>query len=387
MTSNDTTPPLRERWEASRLRERLDQPIEKATDLTRRTIASFPIRVWRHFLQRNGFLLAAAISYQSLFAIFATLYAAFAVVGLWLGGSQDAIDALIRVVNTYIPGFISDAGPVDPDDVASIARDSSSLLAITGSIALAVAVWTAIGFVTFTRRAVRDIFGLPFDLRSFVLLKLGDLLAAILFGAALIVGAGLGLVAGGLVSQVLVWANVPFPSTATEVASRLGSVIVSVLLNAGALTLLIRFLTGTSLPWHSIVPGATAGGAALALLQLGFGFLAVYSPTNPLLATFSVVVGLLLWLRLAGIVMLVAASWIGVAARDADIPLAPVTAEQQRAAEREALRLVAEAGVREARSALAEATWWQRPGARRDLRRAEELLEQTRDTTRVGGRA
>lgn len=374
MTSDDTTPPLRERWEASRLRERLDQPIEKATELTRRTVASFPVRVWRHFLKRNGFLLAAAISYQSLFAIFATLYAAFAVVGLWLGGSQDAIDALIRVVNTYIPGFISDIGPVDPDDVASIARDSSSLLAVTGSIALAVAVWTAIGFVTFTRRAVRDIFGLPFDLRSFVLLKLGDLVAAVLFGAALVVGAGLGLVAGGIVSQALALTHIDVPSSATDIASRIGSVIVSVALNAAALTLLIRFLTGTSLPWRSIIPGATAGGAALALLQLGFGFLAVYSPSNPLLATFSVVVGLLLWLRLAGIVMLVAASWIGVAARDADIPLAPMTEDERRTAEREALRVVAEAGVREARAALAAARWWQRAGARRNLRRAEELL-------------
>lgn len=367
---------LRDRLEAAQtaVRERLDQPIARAAKIAQ----WFPIRVWRHFLRRNGFLLAAAISYQSLFAIFATLYAAFAVVGLWLGGSQDAIDALIRVVNTYIPGFISEAGPVDPDDVASIARDSSSLLAITGSIALAVAVWTAIGFVTFTRRAVRDIFGLPFDLRSFVLLKLGDLLAAILFGAALVVGAGLGLVAGGLVSQVLVWANVPFPSTATEVAGRLGSVIVSVLLNAGALTLLIRFLTGTSLPWRSIIPGAAAAGAALALLQLGFGLLAVYSPTNPLLATFSVVVGLLLWLRLVGIVMLVAASWIAVAAGDADVPLREPTAAERRAAEREALRVVAEAGLREARAALGRARWWERPRARRDLRRAEELLERAR---------
>ena len=387
MTSDDTTPPLRERWEASRLRERLDQPIERATQITRRTVASFPVRVWRHFLQRNGFLLAASISYQSLFALFATLYSAFAVVGLWLGGSQAAIDGLIRVVNSYIPGFISESGPVDPDDVAAIARDSGSLLAVTGTIALGVAVWTAIGFVTFTRRAVRDIFGLPFDARSFVLLKLGDLVAAILFGAALVLGAGLGLIAGGVLTQALRWLEVDVPSSAAELASRIGSVVVSVALNSAALTLLIRFLTGTSLPWRSIIPGSTGGGAALALLQLGFGFLAAYSPTNPLLATFSVVVGLLLWLRLAGIVMLVAASWIGVAARDADIPLAPLTAEQQRAAEREALRVVAEAGVREARSALARARWWERPGARRDLRRAEDLRAQTRGTTGVGGPA
>ncbi len=107
MTSDDTTPPLRERWEASRLRERLDQPIERATELTQRTIGSFPVRVWRRFLRRNGFLLAASISYQSLFAIFATLYTAFAAVGLWLGGSQAAIDGLIAVVNSYLPGFIA----------------------------------------------------------------------------------------------------------------------------------------------------------------------------------------------------------------------------------------------------------------------------------------
>ncbi|MCK6081572.1 YihY/virulence factor BrkB family protein [Microbacterium sp. EYE_5] len=378
MTSDDTTPPLRERWEASRLRERLDQPIERATELTRRTVGSFPVRVWRHFLRRNGFLLAASISYQSLFALFATLYSAFAVVGLWLGGSQDAIDGLIRVVNSYIPGFIGESGPVDADDVASIARDSGSLLAVTGSIALAVAVWTAIGFVTFTRRAVRGIFGLPFDTRSFVLLKIGDLVAAILFGAALVLGAALGLVAGGIVSQVLTWLQIDVPSSAADLVSRIGSVLVSIALNSAALTLLIRFLTGTSLPWRSIIPGATAGGGALALLQLGFGFLAVYSPSNPLLATFSVVIGLLLWLRLAGIVMLVAASWIAVAATDADIPLATLSDAERRDAEQRALRVVAEAGVREARSALAAARWWERPGARRDLRHAAELLERTR---------
>ena len=377
MTSDDTTPPLRERWEASRLRERLDQPIERATELTQRTIGSFPVRVWRRFLRRNGFLLAASISYQSLFAIFATLYTAFAAVGLWLGGSQTAIDGLIAVVNSYLPGFIAVGGTLDPADVAGIARDSGSLLAVTGAIAVTVAIWTAIGFVTFTRRAVRDIFGLPFDTRSFVLLKLGDLLAALLFGLALVLGAVFGLVAGGVVAIVLDWARVPYESTAVDVSSRIASVIVSILLNTTALTGLIRFLTGTSLPVRSIIPGAAAGGSALALLQLGAGFLAVYSPTNPLLATFTVV-GLLLWLRLAGIVILVAASWIAVAADDADIPLVEMTAEERREQERRALRVVAEAGVREARQALADASWWRKPGARRDLRHAEDLWQRTR---------
>ena len=70
---------LRERWETaqSALLERFDEPISKATALTRRTLALFPVRVWRHFLQHNGFLLAAGVSYQALFSIFAAVFVAF----------------------------------------------------------------------------------------------------------------------------------------------------------------------------------------------------------------------------------------------------------------------------------------------------------------------
>lgn len=368
------TDALRERWDASRLRERLDQPIERATTITRRTLGWFPIRVWRHFLRHNGFLLAASISYQSLFALFATIYTAFAVVGLWLGGSRMAIDALIDVVNSYIPGLISGSGPVSPADVADIARNSGGVLAVTGAVALAVAIWTAIGFVTFTRRAVRDIFGLPFDTRNYLLLKLRDFGAALLFGLALVLGAALGLVAGGVVRQVFDLFEIPYESTTIDVLSRLASVLVAIVINAAALTALIRFLTGTALPWRKIIPGSIFGGVALSVLQLGAGFLAVYSPTNPLLATFSVLIGFLLWLRLAGIVILVAASWVAVSAADDGIPLEVRTEEERREDERRALRVVAEAQLRDAEHALAEAGWWRRVPARRDVKRARELL-------------
>ncbi|GAD35672.1 hypothetical protein MTS1_03518 [Microbacterium sp. TS-1] len=368
------TDALRERWDSSRLRERLDQPIERATTITRRTLGWFPIRVWRHFLRHNGFLLAASISYQSLFALFATIYTAFAVVGLWLGGSSMAIDALIDVVNSYIPGLISGSGPVSPSDVADIARNSGSVLAVTGAVALAVAIWTAIGFVTFTRRAVRDIFGLPFDTRNYVLLKLRDFGAALLFGLVLVLGAALGLVAGGIVRQLFDLFEIPYESTTIDVLSRLASVLVAIVINAAALTALIRFLTGTALPWRKIIPGSIFGGTALSVLQLGAGFLAVYSPTNPLLATFSVLIGFLLWLRLAGIVILVASSWVAVSAADDDIPLEVKTEEERRADERRALRVVAEAQLRDAEHALAEAGWWKRVPARRDVNRARELL-------------
>ena len=99
---------------------RLDAAVERATALTQRTLGLFPVRVWRHFLQHNGFLLAAGVSYQALFAIFAAIYLAFAIAGLWLGGSDEAVDALIAMINSYIPNLIlPEGGVVTPDQAVS----------------------------------------------------------------------------------------------------------------------------------------------------------------------------------------------------------------------------------------------------------------------------
>ena len=365
-----------DRWR-DELRERFDEPIERATAITRRTLAWFPIRVWRQFLQHNGFLLAAAISYQSLFAIFAVLYTAFAIVGVWLGGSQSAIDALIAIVNSYIPGIIGEApgqGLVTRADVAAIAQQSASVLAITGAVAFVVALWTAIGFVTFTRRAVRDIFGLPFDSRNYVLLKARDFVAAALFGLALVLGAALSWIAGGAVELIFDLLGLEGSSGWVWIVSRIASILVAFALNTAALAGLIRFLTGTSLQWRLILPGAALGGGAMIVLQFGAGLLLYYSPSNPLLATFSVVIGFLLWFRLVGIVILVAASWVALTATDADVPIIEQSEDDRRRAEYQALLLAAQVRLRDAREARAHAAWWQAWTARADVRRAEDEL-------------
>jgi membrane protein len=382
---SERSDPWRERWEQSPLRERLDEPIERATQLTRRTLAWFPIRVWRHFLQHNGFLLAAAISYQSIFAIFAIIYVAFAVVGLWLGGSQTAIDALVELINSYIPGLIGagDVGLVSEDAVAEIARRSSGVLAVTGAVAVLVAIWTAIGFITFTRRAVRDIFGLPFDTRNYVLLKARDFIAGAVFGAALVAGAALGWAASGAVEVLFRLIGGDILPTWGNVVSRLASLAIAFVINTAALASLIRFLTGTSLPWSRIWPGAAMGAGALVVLQLGAGLLLFYTPANPLLATFSVFIGFLLWFRLAGIVILVAASWVTVAAKDRDMPLVEMGEEERRRAEERALILAARVRVRRAHAARADAHWWQRWRAQRELERAEDELARLEATSEV----
>ena len=379
---------LRARWEATQesLRQRFDEPLTRASRLTQRTLAWFPVRVWRHFLQRNGFLLAAGVSYQALFAIFAAIYVTFAAAGLWLGGSPEAVTRLIDLINSYIPGLITeDSLFATPEQVQGIATDNAGVLGITGIVALATLIWTAIGWVTFSRRAVRDIFGIPPDRRSYFFLKARDLLAALVFGAALVIGgvfSYIGTWALSLIFSILGWDQSGLSSASVSVAS----LIVSFALNSAALAALFRFLTGATLRWRTIWPGAILGGAGLSVLQLGAGLLLSYSPTNPLLATFAIFIGLLLWFRLIGIVMLVAAAWIAVSAQDKDLPLLEQSEAERLAAEHAALLLAAQVRLRTAQTARDSAPWFRVWAADRAVRAAEAELAQVEASAPPGGK-
>lgn len=356
------------------LRARFEEPLGRVVELKDRTLAAFPVRVWRNFSFSNGFLLSAGMSYYVLFALFALLYVAFAGAGLWLGGSQTAIDALVRLMNTYLPGIISDDGVFTVDDVTQIAQDATGVLGVTGAIAVGVALWTAVGAVTFTRRAVRDLFGLPFDARSYWLLKARDFFAAIVFGGAMLVGAVLSWAGVSALEQVFHLFGWSTGSWVFFLGVRIVSVAVAFALDATALAMLVRFLTGTQLRWRSIWPGALLGGGAMVVLQLGAGLLLTRVPGNPLLASFTVIVGLLLWCRWLAIVVLMAGSWIAVAAADNDQPLEHVDAATAHQAEVEALLIAARVHLRHAEEALAAAPWYRRPSARRAVAAAETAL-------------
>lgn len=371
---------LRERWEARQeaFRERFDVPISRATRLTKATLAWFPVRVWRLFLQRNGFLLAAGVSYQALFAIFAAVYVAFAITGIWLGGNTDAVNAMISLINSYVPGLIGADGIFTDAQVQSVASGTTGVLAITGLIAFGTALWTAIGWVTYSRRAVRDIFGIPPDQRSYVLLKLRDLVAALLFGLALIVGSVLTTISTSAFEWFFSLVGWDVGSRILNSSVRIGSVLVSFALNSAALAAMFRFLTGTQLRWRVIWPGALLGGAATTILQFGAGLMISSTPSNPLLATFALFVGLLLWFKFNGIVMLIAAAWIALSSKDKDFPMLTQTEAERLAAEHKALMLAATVRLRTARDERAAAPWYRIWHADRAVRAARIELDEVK---------
>ncbi|MFT4221176.1 MAG: YihY/virulence factor BrkB family protein, partial [Microbacterium sp.] len=343
---------------AGTIRERLTGPIARAEDITKRTLEWFPVRVWRHFLDHSGFLLAAGVSYQALFAIFAATYVAFAGAGVWLGGSTAAINALIDGMNNYVHGVVGDGGLFTRDQVFAIALRSRGVLAVTGAVAIIVAMWTATSFISFSRRAVRHVFALPPDRHNILVIKARDLVAAAVLAIALAIGFGVASTGTFLLRATFGTLGWDTHSIWYELGIGVASVCVSFLVYAVTLAALLRFLTRTALSWRAIRPGALLGAAGITLLQLGSGYLLLYVPRNPLLATFAIFVGLLLWFQVVGIILLFAAAWIAVYARDGDEPLLPPSEAERLVAQHEELVRAARERLRRARDARAATPWW-----------------------------
>lgn len=346
--------------------------------LAQRGRALLPVRVWMHFLDRNGLLLSAGMSYQALFAVFAAVYVGFSITAIWFASRPDLVASLVDIVNTTIPGMIGEDGIVSADDLAAGAVASAGVVTVTGLIALASLIWTAIGWITFSRVAVRNVFMLEKDRRNYAILKAQDLVAALVFGALLIVAAALSSVSTAALDWAFGSLGLSRTSVGFTVLARGSGLLFVLLINAIALAAMFRFLSRAAIKWRRLAGGSALGGAALLIMQVLGSVLVSATTRNPLLASFTVLIGLLLYFRLSGIVTLVAAAWIAVGASDRDESLrvvSPAQLDRERAAaEHHVLVLAARVRLREAREDRARARWFEQPSAIRGLRAAEREL-------------
>lgn len=355
---------------------------QEITALVNRTLVLFPVRVWRYFLDKNGFLLAAGMSYQALFAVFAAVYVGFTIVVLWFGARSGTLAALAALVNTVIPGLIGPDGAVTTEQLADAASASFGVLTWTGVIALGGLVWTAIGWVTFSRMAVRTVLGLKKDRRNYVILKARDLLAAIGFGVVLLVASALSVASTAALGAVFEVIGLSTASGLFTAAVRIGGLVLVYVIDVLVLAVMFRFLSSAAIRWRRLWGGSLLGGAALVGLQVLSSILVGGVGNNPLLATFAVFIGLLLYFRIASVITLVAGAWIAVGAQDRDEPLRRVSQKQlqreRELAELRALLLAADVRVREARDELEHARWWERPAASVRLRSLQREREEMR---------
>ncbi|MEO6201122.1 MAG: YhjD/YihY/BrkB family envelope integrity protein, partial [Cryobacterium sp.] len=165
----------------------------KITALAQQVMAWRPVRVFNHFSDSRGAVLAAGMAFQSIFAVFAAIWVGFAIAGLWLTSNPLLTRELFDLINRSIPGLIGADGVIDPTELAN-----ASVLSWTGAVALVGLLATALGWLSTTAQAIRTIFGMPRDKTFFAKAKLRELILGLLFGLALVVSA--------LVSLASTWA-------------------------------------------------------------------------------------------------------------------------------------------------------------------------------------
>jgi membrane protein len=294
----------------------------------------FVVRVFLYYSSAQGPLLASGLAYQAIFAVFAAVWVGFSIVGLIVAGNAQLQQPLIDFLATTVPGLIkssSGSGAIDPKILLN-----GGTFTLSGIIALVGVLVTALSWLASARTAIRIIFGVPQSKTNFLLLKLRDLGVALVFSVALIISATLSVAGSAATGFGLDLLNISPHSIIGNIAGKSVGIGLSFLLDAVILGALFRVLSGVRIPWRRLVGGVIVGAVALGALKTLGGSLLGVSKNNPLLASFAVILGLLIFFNFVCQVILIAAAWISVGMADRKIPMDPKAEAERLEQERQA---------------------------------------------------
>lgn len=282
----------------------------------------FVVRVLQYYLTAQGPLLASGLAYQAIFAVFAALWVGFSIAGLIIAGNHQLQAPIIELLSDGVPGLIKNGNGSGAIDARMLLN--AGVFTWTGAIALVGVLITALGWLASARVAIRIVFELPQLKKNFLLLKLKDLGVAVGFGIALIVSSALSVAGSGATGYLLDLTGIGSDSVVATVFGRIATLAVMFALDATVLGALFRVLSGVPIPLRRLRTGVIVGALALGALKVLGGNLLGVSKSNPLLASFAVILGLLIFFNAVCQIILISASWIAVGMRDRGLPIDPV---------------------------------------------------------------
>ncbi len=294
------------------------------------------VRVVERYGRDRGPILASGMAYQSLFAVFAALWVAFSIAGLVVSSDTALRKTILDFLARIVPGLVDDGsgdGAIDP-----AVFDDGFAFSVSGLIAFVGLLFTALGWLATARGSVRTLFDLPPVATNAVLQKLIDLALGIAFGVLLLIAAGLTVIGTTATENLLGWLGVDIRSVIGVVLSRTVTLVVAVLVYSAVLAGLYRLLARVKVPARILRHGVTLGALGLAGLTVTGGLLLGGAQNNPLIASFVVVAGLLIYYNLASQVILIAAAWMAVDVDDEGIVIDEKVFEQRLEAARKLVK-------------------------------------------------
>ena len=263
-----------------------------------------PGRASARFRARSGGVLSGGIAYAALFSVFAALtisYTAFIAV---LGDNDELREKVLEAIDDTYPHLLDTGdglGAIDPSVL-----ELSANLTVAGIVAVVVLLLSAIAAMTALRRSVRAMFatelggnpmlGKARDLGGFVGMSFAVLLSATLT-------TGVGTVASWIL-DALGWSGL------TTVVLRVVGILVAFVIDAALFVLVVKVLAAEHPSWPDVLRGAAIAATGLGIVRtLGTTVVAGSVSTNPLFASVTVLVTLLVWVNLIARIMLLAAAW------------------------------------------------------------------------------
>ena len=268
-------------------------------------LARRPVRALLLYSERRGAMLADSITYRALFSVFAGVLLGFSIAALWLAGNPDAWQAIIRAVQSVVPGLIGEDGVIKTTDLQAPAS-----LSIAGIISLVGLVGAALGAIGSLRTAVRVIAGTTHDDILFIWVILRNLLLAIGIAVAFLAAALLTFVGQLGVAWISDLLGLSADSVLVGVTVRVLSLLVVFALNTALIIGIFRLLSGVKPSARSLWSGALLGGFGLLVLQELSSLFVGGATSNPLLASFASLLALLIWMNFSSQVILIACAYI-----------------------------------------------------------------------------
>jgi membrane protein len=270
-------------------------------------------RAWKRYGDHRGNLIAGGVGYFAFFSVFPAVLLAFTVFGIVLRSQPQLLADTKDSINGLLPGFVKT--PSQPNGIINVTVPTGAALSVQGVVSVVGLVLAGTGWLGALRDGIRAIFGVEGSPGNVVLAKLRDLGVLFLLGVGILLSAAVGAVAGTAASWAADLVGLGGQSWVLSVVA----FVVGVALDGAIVAVMLRILSGITLPWRAVRIGAIFGGIGLTVLKTFGGLLLSSTTNNKLYLGFALVVGLLVWLNFMSRVILISAAW---AANDLDTGVA-----------------------------------------------------------------
>jgi len=267
------------------------------------------MRAWRHYVDRDGSTLAAAVTYFAFLSLFPLLALSFAAVGVVANIVPDAQHALDASLRALFPGMIGEgSGQMSLVEIRHVAGPVAGIGIVTVA-------YSGLSWISDMRDALGRMFDRPSEprpqgargrVRAFLGDQLQNAWALGLIGLALLVSVA---VSGGLIE---VASHLPFISVAT--------VLIGVGTGMVLFFLMFKLLGGPAganrIPRNrALWSGAAVGAIGFEALKRASSWLLDATANQPAFQAFGIALILLVWIYYFSRVVMYAAAW----ARTADL--------------------------------------------------------------------